>query len=139
MVDTKPTFGALVVASLAGVVGAKYLMGGALAVIDESVSRSMLVADSIGVTIGCGVVLGVVAGGFVEGAFWARASTIAVFLLIGGLSIPAMLAADPIITTETVGMGLSIGYLLVRNPIERTEDAAVDETDSASRVGSTLR
>jgi len=139
MADTSPKFGALVVASLAGVVGTKYLLGGALALIDESVNSSMLVANSVGLTLGCAILLAIVAGGFVQGSVWARASTIVVFLLVGGLSVPAVLAVDPIIVTETVGMGLSLAYLLVRNPIERAAEATVDETKSASRAGSTLR
>ena len=139
MADTSPKFGALVVASLAGVVGTKYLLGGALALIDETVNSSMLVADSTVLTIGCGVVLAVAAGGFIEGAVWARTSTLLAFLLVAGLSVPAVLAFDPIITAETVGVGLSIVYLLRRNPIDRADEATVDETDSASRVGSTLR
>ena len=139
MADTSPKFGALVVASLAGVVGTKYLLGGALALIDETVTSSMLVADTVGLTIGCGTLLAVAAGGFIEGAVWARASTIVVFLLVGGLSYPAIISADPIIITETIAMGPALVYLLLRNPIKRAEDATVDETDSASRHGSTLR
>ena len=139
MADTSPKFGALVVASLAGVVGTKYLLGGALALIDETVNSSMLVADSIGLTICCGILLAVVTGGFIDGATWARLATILTFLIVAGLSVPAVLAFDPIIIVETVGMGLSLLYLLVRNPITRAEETTVDETDSASRVGSTLR
>lgn len=139
MADTSPKFGALVVASLAGVVGTKYLLGGALAIIGSTVNSSMLVAGSTGLTIGCGVLLAIAAGGFVDGATWARLATVMTFLIVGGLSIPAVLAFDPIIVTETAGMGLCLIYLLFRNPIKVAEDATVDKSDSATRIGSTLR
>ncbi|GGN87208.1 MULTISPECIES: hypothetical protein [Haloarcula] len=139
MSETRPTFGALVLASLAGVVGTKYLLGGALAMVTESVGSSMLVADSIALTVGCGVMLGVVTGGFVDGAVWARFAAIAAFVVVSGLSVSAVLAADPIVLVETVGMGLAVAYLLVRNPIERLEEPDVESEDSASRFGSTLR
>jgi hypothetical protein len=36
-------------------------------------------------------------------------------------------------------MGVSVLYLLVRNPIEVEAATDVDDSDSATRVGSTLR
>ena len=139
MADTSPKFGALVVASLAGVVGTKYLVGGALALIDDSVISSVMVADNIGLSLGVGVALCVVAGGFVEATRWARAMGILAFLAVGVVSVPALRAGDLIIVAETAGMAVSVLYLLVRTPIERVEATNVDDSDSASRVGSTLR
>ncbi|WP_135302432.1 hypothetical protein [Haloarcula amylovorans] len=139
MTERTPRFGALVVASLAAVVGAKYLIGGALAMVETAVSDAMLVSGSVPATFAAGLLLAVVAGGIVDGAAWARAATVLMFLLVAALSVPALLAVDPIIVTETVGMGLASAYLLVRNPIEDESPRRVDEEDSASRIGSTLR
>jgi len=139
MTSTKPKFGALVIASISGVVGAKYLIGGALALMIDSVVSSVLVAGTVSLTIGCGVMLCVVAGAFADGSTWARPMTIVAYALVIGLSIPAMRAMDPVIITETMGMGLSFLYLVVRNPIERMEATNVDDSDSATRYGSTLR
>lgn len=139
MTDTRPTFGALVLASLAGVVGTKYLFGSALALITGSANPSMLVTDSIALTAGCGILLGVVAGGFVDGAVWARYTALTVFVLVAGLSFPAVLSVDPVVVVETLGFVLSIAYLAVRNPVDRIEEPTVDSEDSASRFGSTLR
>lgn len=139
MTETRPTFGALVLASLAGVVGTKYLLGGALALITGSANSSMLVADSVALTVGCGVLLAVVAGGFADGAVWTRYAAFTVFGLVVGLSVPTVLSGDPIVVAETVGLVVAVGYLAVRTPVDRVEDPAVAADDSASRFGSTLR
>jgi hypothetical protein len=139
MTSKTPKFGAWVVASLAGIVGIKYVMGGALALIENSVVSSITVSDTIALSLGCGVLLCVVAGAFVECLNWARPVGLVTFLLVAGLSVPALLAMDPIIVAETVGMGLSVLYLLVRSPFETKATTKVDESDSATRVGSTLR
>jgi len=139
MTNTSPRFGGLVVASLAGVVGTKYLLGGALAAVDATSVSSVLVMDSVPATFAVGTVLALVTGALASAFVLARPMTIAVFLGVVGLSVPALRAADPVIVAESVAMVLSVLYLIVRNPIERTEPANVDESDSASRHGSTLR
>lgn len=139
MASTKPKFGALVIASISGVVGAKYLIGGALALMIDSVVSSVLVADMISLTFACGILLCVAAGAFADGSRWARPLTIVAYTLVVALSIPALQALDPVIITETLGMGLAFLYLVVRNPIERVDTSNPDDSDSATRYGSTLR
>ncbi|MBX0302744.1 hypothetical protein [Haloarcula salinisoli] len=139
MANTSPKFGGLVVASLAGVVGTKYLLGGALAAVEATSLSSVLVLDSIPATFAVGTILGLVTGSLVSGFILSRHMAVAVFLGVIALSVPALRAADPVIIVETIGMMLSILYLLVRSPIERIEPANVDDSDSASRHGSTLR
>lgn len=139
MANTSPKFGALVVASLSGVVGTKYLVGGAMALLDASVVSSVMVIGMILPTLAVGVLLCIVGGAFAEASTLARPLGIISFLLVIGLSVPAIIGLDLIIITETVGMGIAILYLLVRNPIEVHEGLEVDENESASRVGSTLR
>lgn len=139
MADTSPKFGALVVASLAGVVGTKYLVGGAMALLDASVVSSVMVIGMIPPTLVVGVLLCIVGGAFAEALTVARPLGIIGFLLVIGLSIPAIIELDLIIITETVGMGIAILYLLARDPIEVYEGLEADENESASRIGSTLR
>jgi hypothetical protein len=139
MANTSPKFGALVVASLAGVVGTKYLVGGALALLDASVVSSVMVMGMTPPTLVAGVLLCVVAGAFGDASTLARPLGILTFLLVMGLSVPAIVGLDLVIITETVGMGIAVLYLLVRNPIEVHEALKVDESESATRVGSTLR
>lgn len=139
MATKSPKFGAWVVASLAGIVGIKYVLGGALALIENSVVSSITVSDTIALSLGCGVLLCVVAGAFIEGLGWARPVGVLTFLFVAGLSVPALRALDPIIVAETAGMGLSVLYLLARSPFETTATTKVDDEDSATRVGSTLR
>lgn len=139
MANTSPKFGALVVASLAGVVGTKYLVGGAMALLDASVVSSVMVMGMTPPTLAVGVLLCIVGGAFAEASTLARPLGIMGFLLVMGLSVPAILGLDLIIITETIGMGLAVLYLLVQNPIEIHEGLKVDENESASRVGSTLR
>ena len=139
MANTSPKFGGLVVALLAGVVGTKYLLGGALAAVGMDIVSSVMVTDSLVLTFTVGILLGIVTAALAGAFVLARPMTILVFLGVAGLSIPAVRNADLVIVAETIGMGLSMLYLLVRNPIERIEPAHIDENDSATRHGSTLR
>lgn len=139
MANTSPRFGGLVVASLAGVVGTKYLLGGALVSANAEVVSSVLVTDSLALTFAVGAALATVTGALAGAFVLARVMTVVTFLGVIALSYPALRAGDPVIVAESVGMGLSILYLLARSPVERTEPAHIDETDSATRHGSTLR
>jgi len=139
MANTSPTFGALVVASLAGVVGTKYLGGATVAMLDGSFISSVVVADSVVRSVGCGLLLCAVAVLLAKAVRGGRFVGIVTFLLVAGLSLEALRAMDPIIVTETVGMGLATFHLLVRRPIETEAGTAIDTEDSATRVGSTLR
>lgn len=139
MANTSPKFGALVVASLSGVVGIKYLVGGTLALIDDSVISAVTVADMLSLTLGAGVLLCLVTGALYEAIPWARHLAILSFLAIGGLSVPALMSFDPIIVTETIGMALCTLYLLVRSPFKRDGAADIDDSESGTRTGSTLR
>jgi len=136
---TKPKFGALVIASISGVVGGKYLIGGALALMIDAVVSSVLVADMILLTFACGVTLCVAAGAFADGSTWARPITLVTYALVIALSVPALRAMDPVIIAETVAMSVSFLYLVVRNPIKRVDTTKVEDSDSATRFGSTLR
>ncbi|MDS0281462.1 hypothetical protein [Haloarcula onubensis] len=139
MVDTSPRFGGLVVASLAGVVGMKYLLGGALATVDVTSVDALLVMGHVPLTYAAGTLLGLTAAAIAGGFVLARSMTVALFLGLLALSIPAVRAADPVIAAESIGMVVSIIYLTFRSPVERVEQAPVDESDSATRYGSTLR
>jgi len=97
------------------------------------------VTDSIAATFAIGVALYLVAGALGTGFVLARAMAIGVFLGVVLVSVPALRASDIVIVAESVGMGLSVLYLLVRSPIERVEQAHIDDSDSATRHGSTLR
>lgn len=139
MARTSPKFGGLMVASLAGVVGLKYLLGGALVFVEMDVVSSVLVTDNLALTFAVGLTLALVTAALGSAFILARAISIAVFLGVMTLSIPAIMAGDFVIITETVGMVLSVVYLLARNPIDRTEPAHIDESESGTRHGSTLR
>ena len=139
MAKTSPKFGAWVVGSFAGVLGLKYLTGGAFWLLGEDVASSLLVQDMGSLTIACGVLLCVITGAFLDGSTRARGAAILAFLLVGGLSIPAVVSLDPVIIIEAVGLSVSLLYLFVRNPIEREEVTQVNDSDSASKFGSTLR
>jgi hypothetical protein len=139
MADTSPKFGGLVVASLAGVVGTKYLLGGALATVDATEVSSVLVMEHIPLTFAVGILLALVTSALASGFVLARAMAIVTFVAVTALSIGALRAGDLVIVAESIGMGLSILYLFVRSPVQRVESASVDEDDSATRYGSTLR
>jgi cation:H+ antiporter len=126
------------VASLAGVVGTKYLLGGALAMVDATSVTAVLVMQHVPLTFAVGTLLGLTAGAIYGGFVLARPMTVLVFLGVVGLSFTALRAGNPVIVVESIGMGVSTLYLLVRKPVERVE-STVDEDDSATRHGSTLR
>lgn len=141
-------FSAVVLASLAGVVGVKYLVGSMLAVLSNwrepatipAVEPSPLVlGESFVATMVCGILLLCVAGGFLTGIRSVRIWSIVTFVVVIGLSIPSILAVDLIITAEAVAFAGATLYLLRHNPVARTGRNPVDESDSASRLGSTLR
>lgn len=152
MGEREPRFGAYTLASLAGVVGAKYLLGGALAIMsDGPVSAAVVLGGRaldlaalpagghLGLTVACGTLLCLVAGGLVDGAGWARGTTVLTFAAVVAVSIPAVLATNVIIAAETAGMLVGVGYALARHPLRPVETPSIDDDDSASRVGSTLR
>jgi len=152
MGEREPRFGAYTLASLAGVVGAKYLLGGALAIVsDDPVSEAMVLGGRaldlsglpegglLGLTVACGTLLCLVAGGLVDGAGWARGVTVLTFGAVVVVSVPAVLSPNVIIAAESAGMLLAVGYALARNPMRPVETPSIDDDDSASRVGSTLR
>jgi len=152
MGEREPRFGAYTLASLAGVVGAKYLLGGALAIVsDDPISEAMVLGGRaldlsglpegglLGLTVACGTLLCLVAGGLVDGAGWARGVTVLTFGAVVVVSVPAVLSPNVIIAAESAGMLLAVGYALARNPMRPVETPSIDDDDSASRVGSTLR
>lgn len=148
MGDTNVRFGAVVVASLAGIVGTKYLVGATLALlsnwrrpatIPEVSAGPLVVGESFVVTVVCGILLLVVTGGLLTGLSATRPLGIATFLLVVGVSIPSILALEPFVTVESVGLLWATVYLLRHRPTVTESDATVDESTSASRFGSTLR
>lgn len=148
MGGTDVRFSAVVLASLAGVVGVKYLVGSMLAVLSNwrepatvpTVEASpLVVGESFVATAVCGILLLLVAGGFLTSLRSVRIWSIATFVLVVGLSVPSVLALDLITAVETVAFAGATLYLLRYNPVARRERNPVDESASASRHGSTLR
>lgn len=141
-------FGGIMVASLAGVVGMKYLIGTALALLEsrgdigEMLSTSqepLLTGGSVLGTAIAAVLLLLVTGLIVTGTGYARGLAIGTFLVVIALGIPSLVITDPISVVETAAMLVAITYLLRRRPIRREARSAVDAETSGTRVGSTLR
>ncbi|WP_254280285.1 hypothetical protein [Haloarcula marina] len=60
------------------------------------------------------------------------------FVLVVGLTGPALLCGDPTVAAVTAGMVLASGHLLVRTPRVTEASRTTDQDDSATRIGSPL-
>ena len=141
-------FGGIVVASLAGVVGVKYLLGASLALLRRKGDVSTVLATSSDPLLTGGSVLGtaaaatlllLAAGMILTGVGYARYWTLGTFVVVVALGLPSLLSSEPVSVLETVGIGAAVLYLLRRDPLHDEARTAVDDEGSATRIGSTLR
>ncbi|MFB6073852.1 MAG: hypothetical protein ABEJ89_02430 [Haloarculaceae archaeon] len=144
--DTR--FDALLLAAVASISGAKYLVGAMLELLSETGSTGMTLIGSVPVTVVVGMALVLSAGALAVGQRWARTIAFVSFVAVvafgavtlfdGSLSAAAALA-DPVLAGEIGISAASAVYLLFYNPVPTGERSEVDESTSATRIGSTLR
>lgn len=133
------SFGALVVASVALIMASKYLVTAMVVQLSPGPLDIPLLLDSTIVTAVVGVALVGVAGAFVAAVTFARAVAILTFAAVAILGKVWVGPVEPIVIGETAIAALGVLYLLVHDPIRREERTEVDESTSATRIGSTLR
>ena len=131
-------FDSVLIAALAGVIGGAYLVGAMVALMANSTESALLLGESIGVATAVGVLLLLTAGALAASQRWAR--------FLGVLSFGPVIvfghptgALEPIPVFQTVVAAVSAVYLTLRNPVKRRDRSNVDDSDSASKVGSTMR
>lgn len=133
------SFGAIVVASVAMIMGSKYLVTAmVVAMSAEPLDVPMLLGSTL-VTTAAGATLVMLTGAFVSGIAFARAFAIVTFAAVVVLSKPWVAPIEPLVVGESVVAACTVLYLLLYDPITRTERTEVDESTSATRIGSTIR
>lgn len=140
MGSANTSFTAGVIAAVASILGVAYLFGAMLSLISNGSEQFMLLAGGIPVTTTVGIILALAAGLLATGHGSGRIigttgfGAVVIFGRPESLTSPDPLAATAV--TISVLLGL---YMLFRNPVKKPERSEVDESTSASRVGSTLR
>lgn len=133
------SFGAIVVASVALIMASKYLVTAMIVQMSATPLDIPMLVDSTIVTGVAGVALAILAGAFVSAFTFARSFAILTFAAVAVLGQPWVAPVEPIVIGETMVAALAVLYLLLYDPITREQRTEVDESTSATRVGSTLR
>lgn len=133
------SFGAIVVASVALIMASKYLVTAMIVQMSASPLDIPVLLDSTIVTAVAGAALVLVAGGFVAAVTFARPFAIMTFGAVAVMGQPWITPVEPMVVGETVVAAIAVLYLLLYDPIHRPERTEVDESTSATRIGSTIR
>ncbi|WP_226010155.1 hypothetical protein [Halomicrobium salinisoli] len=132
-------FDAVVMAALAGVLGGTYVVGASVAMMADSTESALLLGGSVGVTTVVGVLLLTTAGTLLAGQRWARYLAVLAFVPVVAFGYPRPGAVEAIPVFQTVVAVLSVLYLTFRNPVRGGDRSNVDDSESAAKVGSTIR
>lgn len=133
------SFGAIVVASIAVILGSKYLVLAMVVQMSPAQLAVPLLLDSTLVTAVVGTVLVLLSGGFVSGIAFTRSVAILTFAAAVVLAKPWVTPVEPLVIGESMVAATTVLYLLLEDPIHRPERTEVDESTSATRIGSTIR
>lgn len=139
MGETVKAFDAVLLAGIAAVMGTGLVVGAMLALLSGGETMTLVLANSIPVGTIVGVVLLLTAGAFGTEQRWARYLGILAFLAVVIFGFPSLSAPTVLPVIQTVLSALSTLYLLFRNPVSKPDRSGVDESTSASKVGSTIR
>jgi len=139
MGDTVKAFDALVLAGVAAVLGTVFLVGAMIGLLSGGDSITLVLADSVVASTVVGVLLLLTGGALGTDQRWARYLGIISFLIVVPLGFPSV--SDPAVmpVVHTTVAVLATLYLLWRNPVATGERSSVDESTSATKVGSTIR
>lgn len=132
-------FDALVIASVGGVLGVAYLLGAMLSLLSSGGTNVLLLAGSVPFTAAVGVLLSLSAGLLSTGHRFGRYLGILTFGAIGAVTFPSLSSPGPFVAGQAGLSFLLALYMVVRNPVPKTEKSKIDESTSATRVGSTIR
>lgn len=133
------SFGSIVTASIAVIMGSKFLVTAMVVAMAPGDLGVPLVLDSTIATGVAGAALVMVAGGFVAAFAFTRGVAILTFAAVAVAGEPWVAPVEPIVVGETVVAAIVVVYLLLYDPIHRAGRTDVDESTSATRIGSTIR
>lgn len=139
MGEEETPFGAIVVAGVTMLIGTKVLVAAMIELLSVNGGTAQLLLDSVPVTTIVGIVLLLTTGALVARLRWSRPLAIVALGVVAVLGRPAMADPDPVAVGQTVFVVLTILYLLVYDPVPRKGRSDIDESTSATRVGSTIR
>lgn len=132
-------FDGAVVATGGAVLGVAYLLGAMLALLADGGGAGLLLGGSTPITAGAGVALTVAAGLLATGHRRGRVVGMVAFGAVALFGRPSLASPDPVLVVQSAVAASFVLYLLVRNPVPTSDRSNVDESTSATRVGSTLR
>lgn len=141
MGEEDTTFGAIVVAGVSMLLGTKLLVGAMIALLSIDQGSIQLLVESVPATAIVGTFLLITTGAMVASLWWSRSLAIVVLAVVAVLGRPAMgdPVAEPIALAQTAFAAVTVLYLLVQNPVPKQDRSDIDESTSASRLGSTIR
>lgn len=140
MGETAKAFDAVILAGVSAILGAGFVVSAMLALLSGgSASTSMVLAGSVPVATTVGVLLLLTTGAFGTGQRWARYVGILSFGAVILFGIPLFTPLSALSVVYTVVSVVVTVYLLFRNPISKPDRSQVDESTSATKVGSTIR
>lgn len=133
------SFDAGVIAAVGAILGIAYVLGAMLALLSSGGNGVLLLADSVSVTTTVGVMLMLTGGFLATGHRYGRYVGILTFGSVAVFGRPSVATPDALSVIQAGFALLLVVYLLFRNPVTATERSNVDESTSATRIGSTLR
>lgn len=139
MGETVKSFEALVFAGVAAVLGTGFVVGAMLALLSDGATTALVLGNSVPVGTVVGVMLLLTTGALGTGQRWGRFVGVLSFGPVVAVGIPAVTSAAVLPVVYTGLAALATVYLLFRNPVANSEQTPVDESTSASKVGSTIR
>lgn len=132
-------FEAVVIGAVGVVLGVAYLFGAMLALLSTGGVGVLILSGSVPVTASVGVLLMLVAGLIGTGHGYGRYLGMLSFGAVVVFGRPSFASPEPLAVTQVAVASLMALYLVFRNPVPKTERSNVDESTSASKVGSTIR
>lgn len=139
MGDTVKQFDAILFSGVAGVLGTVFIVVAMLGMLSNGETNELMLGGSIPASTITGILLLLTAGALGTNQRWARFLGILSFgavVLFGG---PSVTPATYLATVQVAVAGVATVYLIVRNPVSTPERSTIDESTSATRVGSTIR
>lgn len=133
------SFEAVGIATVGVVVGIAYLLGAMLSLLSDGGSNVLVLADSVAVTTTAGVLSLLTAGFLGTGHRYGRYLGVLTYASVAIAAAPSLASPTAPATAQAALASLVTLYLTVRNPVPVRERSNIDESTSASKLGSTIR
>lgn len=139
MGSQEASFEAVVIAAVGVLMGIAYLLGAMLWMMADGGNSVLVLANSVPVSTVIGILLLLTAGFLGSGHRQGRYVGMIAYGAVAIFGRPTLGSPEPFLVVQAGFSLLIVLYLVFRNPVPRSERSSVDESDSASKVGSTIR